>query len=100
MPTLKQTDLEKLSIEDLENSVALIKTIIEARRAAAVEEMKRTLAAQCEKLGIDFASVMRKPRKAAAVKYRGTNGEKWTGQGRRPLWMPEDKKSWSKFAVK
>ena len=100
MPAIKQTELEKLSFEDLENTAALITTVIEARRRAAVESMKADLAAKCEALGVDLADVLRKPRKVVAAKYRNTDGTTWTGQGRRPLWMPEDKKNWGKFAVK
>lgn len=101
MSAIKQTELEKLSIEDLENTAASIVTILEGKRAVALDAARAKFAAECEALGVDLADVLRKPRKAVAVKYRNTNGtETWTGQGRAPLWMPKDKKNWDKMMVK
>ena len=66
--------------------------IEEARKAevlAAVDEVKRLVgehgltAADC---GFG-AAAEKKAKTKVAVKYRGQNGEAWTGRGRAPAWI-------------
>jgi len=98
--TMKQADLEKMSIADLEITAALIKTIVETKRAKARDDLRAELITKAEKLGFDPKEVFAKARKPVAVKYR--NGDHtWTGRGRRPNWMKTlDSKQMEKYIIK
>ncbi|MBL8399284.1 MAG: H-NS histone family protein [Candidatus Accumulibacter sp.] len=75
---------------------ALDKQIEEARRtaaAAAIAQVRQLIAeheltaADC---GFKSTAVLPQPaplRKAVAVKYRGPNGETWSGRGKAPNWL-------------
>lgn len=65
-------------------------------REAAIAEINRRL----EELGLtpdDLKSSKRaarkadgdKPKRAVPVKYKGPNGETWTGRGQKPVWLAE-----------
>ncbi|MGG5890624.1 H-NS family nucleoid-associated regulatory protein [Falsiroseomonas sp. HC035] len=92
-------DLDMLTVPEL---TALIKAA-GAKRDAKMSEAKASLLAEFEarsaELGMSFDELRaptgsqsgRKPRKDAgtpvAPKFRGPNGETWTGRGRKPGWL-------------
>jgi DNA-binding protein H-NS len=104
---LTPAELEKL----ISDATATLETKKEAARHTFLAEMTEKAAA----IGLDLSTLFtspaprksgRKPRsdagKRAAVKYRGPNGEEWSGRGRRPNWVTEAMKGDKKledFAV-
>lgn len=84
--------------ELLAQRVELDKRIEETRNielAAAISQVKsligeyRLTAADCGFKNSDSVAetVSEKPRATVAVKYRGPNGEVWTGRGKPPNWL-------------
>lgn len=112
--------LESLSVEELKEVVtaaeSILKNKIEGERKAFLEETQRRAAA----LGVDmrhifgtdtqFVSPNRSARRGredsrsgaarakAAVKYRGPNGQEWSGRGRPPRWVAEVEAQGKKLA--
>jgi DNA-binding protein H-NS len=63
-------------------------------RVEAIRDMKEKIAAydvSAQELGFAFGSSPRKSSaikgKSPAAKYKGPNGELWSGRGRQPKWM-------------
>jgi DNA-binding protein H-NS len=99
MATKPSSDLSSMTVPEL---TALIKAA-EAERSAKMADARSSLLAEFEarsaELGVSFdelrsaagAASGRKQRKDAgtpvAPKFRGPNGETWTGRGRRPGWL-------------
>ena len=93
-------NLDNLSVQEL---TALIASAEEKRREKLAEAKRDLLAEMEEKaaaLGLSLEGLVqaeaparggRKVRRAtagaAAAKYRGTNGEEWSGRGRPPAWI-------------
>ena len=80
--------------ELLEQRDSLEQQIAEARRsevASAIAEAKQLIAeyglsaADCGFRGLGASSG--KARTTVAVKYRGPNGESWSGRGKAPNWL-------------
>lgn len=97
-----QINLEELSVLELrsliEQAEAKVREKQETARAALIAEMTEKAAA----LGLSLSALVtppagkvRKERKApvGAIRYRGPNGEEWTGRGRVPQWMTELEKA-------
>ena len=74
---------------------ALDKQIEELRQAefrSAIEQVRRLIAEwrlTAEDCGFKSvaASGLKKAKSAVAAKYRGPNGETWSGRGRAPKWL-------------
>lgn len=63
---------------------------LEEEKAAFIAEMREKAAQLGLSLDTLFSSRGKKARKeggSAAVKFRGPNGEEWTGRGRLPTWL-------------
>jgi DNA-binding protein H-NS len=69
----------------------------EAAKQAVLAETRAKLA----ELGVDFDGLLKAPKpvkkgrttaSSVPVKYRGSNGETWTGRGKSPAWLVEAKK--------
>ena len=79
-------------LELLAQKAAIDAQIEEARKtevSAAVAEVKR-LVGEYRLTAADCGFGEQEPKKAkakVAVKYRGQNGEAWTGRGRAPAWI-------------
>jgi DNA-binding protein H-NS len=93
------------TIEQIRDEIAELKTkitaleteerqIIKAQKQAVLKELQAKMA----QFGItadDFSSASkasgqgkeRKPTKAAPIKYKGPNGEAWSGRGLMPKWL-------------
>lgn len=90
MNIINQKGLDAASLADCEAAIATITATMEGKRLAAIEQIKKDVAA---KYGshIDVNALFRKPRKEMApvpVKYRNPKtGEEWTGRGRAPKWI-------------
>ena len=90
-------DLDEMSVEDL---MALIQSAESKRRekiGQARQELIEEMKAKAEKLGLSLGDLIERPevhRKAAAgarskavVKFRGPQGEPWSGRGKKPNWL-------------
>lgn len=92
---MKEFQLDKLSVKELEALEVEVQEAIEERRLAEKAEMKEKLAALAEKSGYSVEELFGKsrrgggPRGKVAPKYRNPNNpaETWTGRGRMPLWI-------------
>lgn len=75
-------------IKNLEDQIAQKKSEIRAEGVAQAQSLIDSLEIDVSELR--FKSQMKPARKsvgAVAVKYRGPNGETWTGRGREPRWL-------------
>lgn len=93
-------ELERLSARELSDLIR----IAEAKRLEKLEKAKTALLAEMEEkaaaFGLSLEAIIsgasrklngprgRKPTAGkVSVKYRGPNGEEWSGRGRPPLWL-------------
>jgi DNA-binding protein H-NS len=95
-------DLDAMSVADL----TALRDAAEAKRLEKLEDAKAAVIerarAEIEQLGLQFEAVFPKVANASAdsprrtrkdagepvpVKFRGPNGETWTGRGRMPKWL-------------
>jgi DNA-binding protein H-NS len=112
----KSLDISELSGEDLFDLIEMVldnlppqdlvrvRELAEAKRLEKLEEAKNAVIAEMrgklEGLGLTLDDVIpprtekretrrpkRNARRAQLVKYRGTNGEAWSGRGRVPQWL-------------
>ena len=76
-------------IKNLEDQIAQKKSEIRAEGVAQAQSLIDSLEIDVSELR--FKSQMKPARKSAGgtvpVKYRGPNGETWTGRGREPRWL-------------
>lgn len=89
---MKQFLVELDEIESTEAEIAERKSKIEGNRAAIVEGIKviahNLNIAPSELFAADaLSSKQRKTRPPVQAKYRGPNGEEWSGRGMTPSWM-------------
>ena len=94
---MKEIQLEKLTVKELEALEIELQEAIAARKVAEKAEVKEKLAAMAEKSGFTVDELFGKPRRNAAgtvkakvaPKYRNpqNSAETWTGRGRMPLWI-------------
>lgn len=106
-----KVEADALEFDDLEERLAhytqLREGKMEERRKQALAQVKELMA----KNGLsaeDLADERRESKKAPssgrkmAPKYRNPENaeEVWTGQGRAPRWMPENKEQWVDFLIK
>jgi len=77
-----------------EKLLAQAEELRESERAVAINDIKEKIAAydlNASELGFSVGPSSRKTstKKApsVAVKYKGPNGESWSGRGRQPKWM-------------
>ena len=94
---MKEIQLEKMSVKELEALEIELQTAIATRKLAEKAEVKERLAALAEKSGFSVDELFGKARKVGATgskgkvapKYRNPQNttETWTGRGRMPLWI-------------
>ena len=111
--------LETLSVSDLRRVIDAAETLvndkIDGERRSFIEETQRRAAS----LGVDMRTLLGSPTAGAkrgrgkarnpaatrakpAAKYRGPNGEEWSGRGRPPRWLvaaEADGKQRGSFAI-
>ncbi len=74
-----------------------IETEIQSRQAKEFEELRAKVAATAQTFGVSIEEIMglsrpgkrltRHPRGKQPARYRGPNGEEWSGRGPSPRWM-------------
>lgn len=94
---MKEIQLEKMSVRELEALEIELQDAIAERRLAEKAEVKERLAAMAEKSGFSVEELFGKGRRNGATgskgkvapKYRNPQNpsETWTGRGRMPLWI-------------
>ena len=93
--------LDRMTVQEL---TALIESA-QSKRQEKIAEAKSSLLREFEEkaaqLGLTFDAVMRVPQASSLqraakvggssvpVKYRGPNGEEWSGRGRTPKWLQD-----------
>jgi DNA-binding protein H-NS len=98
-----QSSLEGLSVADLRKVIESATTMIEQKTEGVKRSFIEEVTARAASLGLSVTDLFSKstPAKAApaksaggthaspAVKYRGPNGEEWSGRGRPARWITE-----------
>lgn len=91
--------LETLSVEQLTALISAAEAAREEKRSAARQQLIAEFRAKAEAIGVPFGdllSAVQDNHQAAsrslsgrklATKYRGPNGEEWTGKGKTPRWL-------------
>ena len=98
MMTTIEATLDKLPLENIKAVIATAEEKLETKQTEAKEALLTELSEfkeKASKLGISFNSLFsskggrKAGRKAGpqAVKYRGPNGETWSGRGLTPKWL-------------
>ena len=94
--TVKDIQLEKMSVKELMALEIEVKEAIVSRKHAEKAEAKEKILAAAEKTGYSFDELFGKARRGngggkgtVAPKYRNpaNPSETWTGRGRMPLWI-------------
>jgi DNA-binding protein H-NS len=91
-------DLKEMSAAQLRELIANAQTELLVKQESAKSDLRAKWQAEAEEAGLTLDAVTAvgggkaKPRKAmsgssVAVKYRGPNGEEWSGRGRSPKWV-------------
>ena len=100
-------DISNLSVEELRKLTAEAEALIESKKDEAVEEAYNQIIKIAESAGmtleqfIEYGSHKRKKttRKAVEPRYRNksNSAETWTGRGKQPRWLVEEKKKGAKL---
>jgi DNA-binding protein H-NS len=106
-PLTTHPPMDEMPLEMLIELKAMMEATITRRTQEELERLKAEIATKAKLLRIDPAELItvkreKKERKAAAAKYRGPNGEEWSGRGKQPLWIQmllADGRSIEEFAV-
>jgi DNA-binding protein H-NS len=108
MTNLSLADLQKqygqLEVDFKRERSALEKQMAEVKKAGRADALAKIRSIMSE-YGIASGDLnaakntrkSSKPSRTVAAKYRGPNGETWTGRGRQPKWLGDDRK---KFLIK
>ena len=95
-------DLKGMSAAELHTLITEAEAELKGKQEAAKTELRAKWQAEAEAAGLSLEAIMpsvaptapargRKPRKDAgaplAAKFRGPNGEEWSGRGRLPKWL-------------
>ena len=91
--------LETLGVEQLTALISAAEAAREAKRSAARQQLIAEFRAKAEAIGVPFGDLFSAAQEKGgvtgrslagrkiAVKYRGPNGEEWTGKGKTPRWL-------------
>lgn len=74
---------------DLAEKTAAVRADGVARIKELMSNLEITPIDLAKELGLKIEGAASAPRKAVAPKYRGPNGEEWSGRGRQPSWVVE-----------
>lgn len=93
------SSLETLGVEQLTALISAAEAARDAKRSAARQQLIAEFRTKAEAIGVPFGdlfSAIHEDGRASgrslagrkiAVKYRGPNGEEWTGKGKTPRWL-------------
>ncbi|MBP0496472.1 H-NS family nucleoid-associated regulatory protein [Pararoseomonas indoligenes] len=97
-----EINLDNLSVPGLQQLIEDAKAVLEGKKQGAKAQLIEEMREKAAQLGLDLGDLLkqpgphtnvRKPRsdagKAVAAKYRGPEGETWTGRGRMPRWLTD-----------
>lgn len=89
------------SVDALTSVLTDLQALIESKQLAEMAALKEQLDKLAKKKGYTLEQVIGKPRKQIVVrpKYRGAEGQIWTGRGVAPAWMPKDKEQWPALLI-
>lgn len=91
--------LETLSVAQLTALMSAAEAAREAKRSAARQQLIAEFRAKADAIGVPFGELLSAVQengratgrslagRKIAVKYRGPNGEEWTGKGKTPRWL-------------
>lgn len=96
---MSAVDLDALTVPELralaDAATAKATEKTEAAKQAVLDETRKKLA----ELGVDFDGLLKappakkdKPAASLPVKYRGPDGQEWSGRGKLPGWVAEAEK--------
>lgn len=93
-PAVAPDDLSRLAYDELLSRRNEIEAEIAARGTAELDALKAKLTAIATAQGLSLADLFasrRKPRRAAAPRYRNPDNpsETWSGRGKPPRWLQE-----------
>jgi len=96
----KTIDLDTLSAAELTQLIKEAEAALATKREGAKSELVEEMKARAAELGLSLDDLLSKPApntnvrrprsdvgQKVAAKYRGPNGEQWTGRGRKPTWL-------------
>jgi len=94
-------DLDNLTVPELTAFIEAAQAKRQEKIAEAKSALRREFEEKAAQLGLTLDAVLRGPHASPArkaikggsssvpVKYRGPNGEEWSGRGRTPKWLQE-----------
>ena len=98
--TKPSIDLNTMSAEELIQLIKEAETALSSKKEGAKANLIAEMKEKATALGLDLGDLLdkpsprtnvRRPRNDAgqkiAAKFRGPNGEEWTGRGRKPTWL-------------
>ena len=94
----KMLDIQTADYEELKSARQQINQRIQELERSALQELEQRAA----QFGFTLLKNGYTPAPAKRVKYRGPNGEEWSGKGKRPTWLKqaiEEGHSPEEFAV-
>ena len=104
---MPSVDLSKLSPEELKQISLQAQKELESRKKAELARLVELVRKTAEEAGLDVEEVRQalsakvdRRKGKLEPKYRDPkSGKEWSGRGRKPSWLPADKKRWGKFLV-
>src|SRR5215467_9539418 len=91
--TMRESQLEKMSLRELTALEAKVRATIEEKRVSERHEMRAKMEEMARASGFSVAELFggRSKRGKVTAKYRNPKdpNQTWTGRGRRPNWMVE-----------
>ena len=93
------SSLDAMSVDELTSLISHAEAARETKRRLAREQLVSEFRTRAEAIGVPFSdllSAMRDKERPAgtslagrklAAKYRGPNGEEWSGKGKTPRWL-------------
>ena len=95
VPDIHALDLAQLTLEELQALKERVDVALQDSRQRALEALRISIEGAAATLGISPRELLRfeEPRRTAhkrgqqPVRYRGPNGEEWSGKGPAPRWM-------------
>lgn len=98
--TVLLASLDSLSVEQLSHLISVAETARHAKKTAARQQFISEIRTKADALGIPLTDLLsavqggeQSPKQNSTngrklpTKYRGPNGEEWTGQGKTPRWL-------------
>lgn len=90
-----KVDISKLNYKELIELEKEVQKLIEIKREDEKKQFINTVKELSSQSGFDLEDIFdsvykaknKKTKKAVEIKYKGPNGETWSGRGRQPVWI-------------